>query len=76
MKRYEYKMTDEIKEKAAKNAKFARWAVAWIVDASNYDDRQDHVIVSAVFTDPNNAEMYIDCFPEEVQSRLFITRIS
>ena len=46
------------------------WAVAYKIDKSTQDDRKTKVTVTAVFSDPDNAEDFINnCLPKETRNR-------
>lgn len=52
------------------------WAVAYKIDKSTQDDRKTKVTVTAVFSDPDNAEDFINnCLPKETKDRFFIIDI-
>lgn len=52
------------------------WAVAYRIDKSTQDDRKTKVTVTAVFSDPDNAEDFINnCLPKETKDRFFIIDI-
>ena len=52
------------------------WAVAYKIDKSTQDDRKTKVIITAVFSNPDNAEDFINnCLPKETKDRFFIIDI-
>lgn len=52
------------------------WAVASKINKSTQDDRKTKVTVTAVFSNPDNAEDFINnCLPKETKDRFFIIDI-
>ncbi len=52
------------------------WAVAYKIDKNTQDDRKTKVNVTAVFSNPDNAEDFINnCLPKETKDRFFIIDI-
>lgn len=52
------------------------WAVAYKIDKSTQDDRKTKVIITATFSNPDNAEDFINnCPPKETKDRFFIIDI-
>ena len=53
------------------------WAVAYKIDKSTQDDRKTKVTVTATFSNPDNAEDFINnCLPKETKDRFFIIRLA
>lgn len=49
------------------------WAVAYKIDKSTQDDRKTKVNVTAVFSNPDNAEDFVNsCLPKKTKDRFFI----
>lgn len=73
---YDYRMTTAAKTEAEEQKKTGgRWAVGYTIPAETQDDRTEKMQFCAYFDNPVNAEMFIDCLPEEQKKRFFITRI-
>lgn len=52
------------------------WAVAYKIGKDTQDDKKTKVAVTAVFTNPNNAEDFINnCLPKETKGRFFIISV-
>ena len=52
------------------------WAVAYKIDKRTQDDRKTKITVTAVFSNPDNAEDFINnCLPKETKDRFFIIDI-
>lgn len=75
MRIYEQKQTTEAKQAANEqlNRGFIQWAVGFIIPADTQDDHKDKYNFVAVFSDPYDAQEYIDS--RQNPDRLFITRI-
>ena len=53
-----------------------KWAVAYKVDGSFYDDGKEKTSVVAVFKDPWQAEDFIEkCLPAENRKRFFVINV-
>lgn len=53
-----------------------KWAVCYKIDGTNYDDKQDREVVTALFRYPFHAEDFIkSIIPQETRSRFYVKRI-
>lgn len=53
-----------------------KWAVAYKIDGSNYDDGKERISVTAVFSYPHQAEAFIEkCLPASTKDRFFIINV-
>jgi len=53
-----------------------KWAVAYKIDGSFYDDRKERTAVTALFNYPHLAEEFIaKCLPAENRERFFVVNI-
>lgn len=55
---------------------FCKWAVAYKIDGSNYDDKKERTSVVAVFNMPYQAEEFIEkCLPADTRERFFVVNV-
>lgn len=55
------------------NNNLCKWAVAYKIDGSNYDDGKERTSVVAVFRYPYQAEDFIEkCLPADTKDKFFV----